>query len=158
MVARLLLSGIAVVTALLGCAGPQGGVARQASPECSVADHKCKLDILVLDCTKAEYGVGYTVTNPNVDVTVWSTIEWTIVNQREFRFRQDIKGIEIDGWRDVFDQPKPEGRHKYSWRDKHTLAGSAFAPGAQYYYKINIERNDGGPQNCVELDPWITNY
>jgi len=149
---RLLLSGIAAVTGLLGCAGAGPKVAKQPSPECSVVDRKCKLDIVVLDCTKWN---GYAVTNANIDVTLPSTIEWTIKTEG-YRFRQDIKGIDITGNNGVFDNPQPQGPRKFSWRDKHSEAGVAFQPGAPYYYYINIERDNG--THCARFDPWITNY
>jgi len=155
MVARLLVSGITAVAALLGCAGPQGG-ARLASPECSVADQKCRLEIVILDCTKSGYGVGYTVTNPDIEVTVPSTIEWTIKTDGYRFIRDPVKGIDITGKNGVFDRPQPHGDRKYSWRDKHRDAGGDFRSHEPYYYYINIERDNGTP--CAQFDPWITNY
>jgi hypothetical protein len=154
MNSKLLLTAIAVVIALPGCASP-ARVAKQASPECSLAERKCRLDVVVLDCTKAEYGVGYTVTNPDIEVTIPSTIEWTITTSG-FRFRSDLKGIEITGHGGVFDRPQPQGPRKFSWRDKHSDAGPDFRVKEPYYYYINIERDDGF--RCAQFDPWITNY
>jgi hypothetical protein len=143
-----------VVVALLGCATPHGRV-KLASPECNAAERKCKLEIVVIDCTRPEYGIGYTVTNPDIEVTEPSTIEWTITTSG-FRFRTDLKGIDITGNGGVFDRPQPIGLRKYSWRDKHRDAGPDFRTKEPYYYYINIERDDGS--RCAQFDPWITNY
>ena len=149
MSARFLFSSMAVVMALQGCAQLSP---RQASKECDVGAGKCKLDIEVLDCAKPD---GYKVSNVDLVVTAPSTIEWTIRTEG-YRFRQDVKGIDITGKAGVFDRPQPQGPQKFSWRDKHKEAGKDFRLGEPYYYFINIEKNDGSL--CAPFDPWITNY
>jgi hypothetical protein len=150
MAPRLLFTVFALGAAMLGCAGPQIRVVPLAS-ECSATESKCRLEIDVTDCTRAD---GYTINNVDLHVTMPARIEWKI-NTGGYRFRQDIRGIEIWWGVGVFDQPQQHGPDKFSWRDKHR-DGPAFKAGDSYYYAINVERNDGTA--CARFDPWITNY
>ena len=155
MVARLTLASTFLAASLLGCASPTPRFAPAASAACvqgaSETYSECTLKIEVLDCGRAD---GYRVSEPDLYVADPSRIEWEIVTTG-YEFREDKRGIEIL-WNSggVFEQPRPHGPRKFSWRDKHRNS-LQFKPESFYYY-IYIKRKNGA--DCEPFDPWISNW
>ena len=150
MVRQLFVPGLVAAAIMQGCAAPAPRYSMPASPACSQGN--CSLQIKVTDCSRSD---GFSVSVPSLPVHGPSRIEWTI-DTPDYSFRQDVKGIDIPWGSGVFDEPKPIGHKKFSWRDKHADAGAQFKAGEIYYYFINIKK-DGGP-DCTQFDPWISNW
>jgi hypothetical protein len=145
---RSYLGLIALPLALVGACAAQRPIADSGPCNAGV----CKVTIAVLDCTDRS---GFTVTPRDLPVTSPNRIEWELTTDG-YRFSTRVLPIDIK-WNEkgVFDQPTPHGSKRFTWRDRHTDAGSDFSA-KSYFYAINVVKEDGSVQ-CGEYDPWITN-